>query len=104
MIPDIALETTLEWLAKFNRHDYFTKELYKNLPAYKECGIRREKTEVEVAFICNALRLKGIYTTPCGVAWSHIWEDAETVDQDLEQYKPIIDGYVKWCEDQNKKR
>ena len=53
MIPDIALETTLEWLAKFNRHDYFTKELYKKLPAYTECGIRREKTEIEVAFICN---------------------------------------------------
>ena len=70
MIPDIALETTLEWLAKFNRHEYFTKELYKKLPKYKKCGIRREKTEIQVAFICKALQLKGIYMTPCGVAWS----------------------------------
>jgi len=103
MIPSSALEITLEWLAKFNRHEYFTKELYKKLPEYKKCGIRREKTEIEVAFICKALRLKGIYTTPCGVAWSHIWEDAETVDQYLERYEPIIDGYVKWCKKQSKK-
>ena len=66
-IPAEALETTLEWLAKFNRHEYFTKELYKKLPKYKKCGIRREKTEIQVAFICKALQRKGIYMTPCGV-------------------------------------
>ena len=102
MIPDIALETTLEWLAKFNRHEYFTKELYKKLPKYKKCGIRREKTEIQVAFICKALQLKGIYMTPCGVAWSRIWEDSKTVDDYLKPYQDIIDGYVKWCEEQNK--
>ena len=103
MIPDIALETTLEWLAKFNRHEYFTKELYKKLPKYKEYGIRREKTEIQVAFICKALQLKGIYTTPCGVAWSKIWDDSKTVDDYLKPYQDIIDGYVKWCEEQNNK-
>ena len=38
-IPDIALEITLSWLARFNRHEFFTKELYKKLPAYKKSGM-----------------------------------------------------------------
>ncbi len=96
-IPDIALEITLSWLARFNRHEFFTKELYKKLPAYKKSGIKRDKTEIQVAFICKALQDRGIYMTPCGIAWCHVWDDSETVAEYLERYQPIFDGYVAWC-------
>lgn len=96
-IPDIALEITLSWLARFNRHEFFTKELYKKLPTYKKSGIRRDKTEIQVAFICKALQDRGIYMTPCGIAWCHVWDDSETVTEYLERYQPIFDGYVAWC-------
>lgn len=95
-----ALEIVLSWIARFNRRSFFTKELYKKLPAYKKAGIQRDKTEIQVAFICKALQEHGIYTTPCGIAWSNVWDDSESATEYLERYQPIFDGYVAWCAEQ----
>lgn len=97
-----ALAITLSWVARFNRHKFFTKELYKKIPGYKNLA-RREKTEILLAFVFYNLRNVGIYATPCGISFCKVWDDSTEVDNYLEPYQPIIDGYVKWCEEQNKR-
>ncbi len=99
-IPALALETVLSWLSRFNRYTFFTKELYKKSKHYRTQGIRRDRTEIQVAFVTKALYEHGIYTTPCGVAWACLWDSPEETQKYLAKYAPFFEAYEAWADSQ----
>lgn len=99
-IPASALEIVLSWLARFNRYEFFTKELYKKSKHYKTQGIRRDRSEIQVAFVTKALYEHGIYTTPCGVAWACLWNSPEQTQEYLAKYAPFFEAYEAWANSQ----
>ena len=93
MIPAEILANVFDFVALFARHKFFTKELYKQV----KCDVdTSDKAEVFIAFLCNMLYSKGIYVTPCGCAWFHIWDDKQTCENYREQWMPVYQAYTDW--------
>lgn len=104
------IEYLFEWIGIFNHHDYFTKELYRNLNGRKDV----DEAEVKCAFLHAALYNKfGICSTPAGCGWFKSWEpvdngyatitdnDCEKIVKDyLKEWKDVFDDYYSWCEKQ----
>ena len=71
----------------------FAKELYKKV----KCDVdTRDKAEVFIAFLCNMLYTRGIYVTPCGSAWFHIWDDSKMCETYREMWMPVYQAYIDW--------
>lgn len=99
-IPASALEIVLSWLARFNRHEFFTKELYKKSKHYKTRGRCWDRSEIQVAFVTKALYEHGIYSSPCGIGWACLWDSPEQTEEYLAEYAPFFEAYVAWADTQ----
>ena len=93
MIPSEVLAGVFDFVALFARHEFFTKKLYKQV----KCDVdTNDEAEVFIAFLCNILYTKGIYVTPCGSAWCHVWNNKQLCETYREQWMPVYQAYTDW--------
>lgn len=93
------LKYIFKYIGIFNHYQYFTEELYRNLPNRKNV----DSAEVKCAFLHWGLYDKfHILSTPCGMGWFTIWnkDDKDIVLNYLKSFKDIFDDYMMWCSKQ----
>lgn len=81
----------------FGHHEYFTKELWRKVPGFKD----EDGAEVKAAFLHKWFdRRYKVKTMPVGSSWFGYADFGECWDKYMEKYAPVFQAYDDWCEKQ----
>ncbi len=85
-----------ELVGVFNHYDFFTKELWRKAPGFRN----KDEAEVKCAFMHKWRNEEfGGYTSTCGCDW---FEEVgkESFDSYIREYAPVFEMYREWMEEQ----
>jgi len=80
----------------FNHYDFFTKELWRKAPGFRN----KDEAEVKCAFMHKWRNEEfGGYTSTCGCDWFDE-VSKESFDSYIREYEPVFEMYREWMEEQ----
>lgn len=89
----------IKWLfglVGYFNYGFFTKKLWKNVEGFEE----EDEANVKNAFMHYWFHHQyGYFTAPIGMSW-YEETDEEGYNLFIKRYKPVIDAFEKWVEDQ----
>lgn len=87
-----------KYLTRYEFRGVLTAEEVKNFYGIKPDAVYG--SEYWVYLSCRKAPEGGIYTTPCGIAWSSPRKYPDDVVEYLEPYTPFFDAYIEWANTQ----
>lgn len=83
-------------IGAFNHYSFFADKLWREVKGFKD----EDEAEIKAAFMHYWFHHTfGYYTCPCGSSW-FAELDKESYENYIEKYKPVIEEYINWCEQQ----
>lgn len=85
-----------ELVGVFNHYEFFTKELWRNAPGFRN----KDEAEVKCAFMHKWRHEEfGGYTSTCGCDW---FEEVgkESFDSYIKEYSQVFEMYKEWMDEQ----
>ena len=85
-----------ELVGVFNHYDFFTKELWRNAPGFRN----KDEAEVKCAFMHKWRHDEfGGYTSTCGCDWfEEVGKDS--FDSYINEYSQVFEMYKEWMDEQ----